>query len=212
MRDEFTLVFGPPVEIDRVPVLRRGNVLLTDEVASKVATGALSDLVLDDAVTEVVRHADRLRFFREGQLLLAAARTGAALTGEGRRAWRLTASAPGTPPARDDLEGVAQDLVIDLNRQPILAVLPPTDDAAVLATAGRVRVEVEWDDGRSRAWEVGQLVPARLPAGAAPVRTSDGAPAAALWEPATGRLLQVPATLIVTARNLALEVRAPDSP
>lgn len=202
--DAFNLAFGPPVAPDRVPVLRRDNVLLTDEVAINLLDRGLEVFVAQDALNATARHADSLVVAREGRRLLEAARTAAAETPEGRTAWRTTFPAAHEGLAESDRHGLAQDLVVDLNRIPILAVLPPTDDPAVLAAAGRVRITLSWQEGgRELVLESGTLQPDHLPAGAGPLaRTTDDAPPAGLWFPATGKLLQIPASLVVTARSM----------
>ena len=202
--DTFSLVFGPPVAPDRVPVLRRDNVLLTDEVAINLLDLGLEVFVAQDALNATARHADGLVVTREGRRLLEAARTAAAETPEGRTAWRTTFPAAREGLAESDRHGFAQDLVVDLNRIPILAVLPPSDDPAVLAEAGRVRVTLSWQDGaRELVFESGTLQPDHLPPGARPLaRPADGEPPTGLWFPATGKLLQIPASLMVTARSM----------
>jgi hypothetical protein len=195
-----------------VPALRRGNVLVTDFEALNLLDQDLAALVEQFALNEVARHADRLRVTREGKLLLSATRTGEAVTDEGRGAWETVfpAPAPGLI-VEKDRHGLSQDLVVNLNRVEVLAVLPPTSDAAVLQDRERVRIELVWEDGdesRELVLESGFLATARLPAGAGDLaRTPDGGPAVGLWFPATGKLLQIPNHLVVTARSMTPYVR-----
>ncbi len=104
------------------------------------------------------------------------------------------------------LFGNNQDLAVNLNRIEVLAPLPPSTDPAVLQDRERIRITVFWADreqSQELVVEAGYLDLERLGAGAQAVeRTADGAPPVGLWFPATGKLLQIPVQLVVTARSM----------
>ncbi len=213
--DQFTIGFGPPVGQDQVPAVRRGNVLLTDFQAVNLLDQPLAALVEQFALNEVARFADRLEMTREGTVLLQAVRSGVAETGDGRSAWETVLPEKGTRNLDETArQGLSQDLVVNLNRIEILAVLPPAKDPTVLQNRERVQLKLEWDrSGPTRALnlEVGYLNEDNLPSASGIVAdaTAGGGPVG-LWYPATGKLLQIRGSLLVTARNMAVYVR-PDS-
>ena len=205
--DQHTIAFGPPVTGGKVPALRRGNVLLTEPEAINLLDKGLEALVEQFALNETARQADLLQVEFEGSLLLESARTGVALTTEGRRAWQTVVPPAGRPGlAENERHGLGQDVVVNLNRVAILAVLPATDDAAVLRDEGRARIRLVWGQGeaaRELVLETGYIDQARL--GAATdrlARTPDGGAAVGLWFPATGKLLQIPDHLVVSFRSM----------
>ncbi len=217
VKDQFTIAFGPPVDEIRVPVLRRGNVLLTDLDALNLLDQGLAVLVEQFALNEVARHADRLRVEREERPVLDATRTGEAETDEGRRAWETIFPGPG----REDLtnnerHGLSRNLVVNLNRVKVLAALPPTSNAAVLEDRERVRMRLVWGTGeqaRELVLESGYLAAAHLPPGTGELRRMPaGGPAVGLWFPATGKLLQIGDQLVVTVRNMVRYSRPLHSP
>ena len=205
--DRMVIAFGPALGTDSVPVLRRGNVLVTEIIALNVLEQPLGILAHRTALTSMVLQADTIELKREGRLLLRGERTGIAKTAEGRNAW-LTVF-PKT--SMVSLSGVdyhilSQSLVVDLGRVPVLAVLPPTSDSAVLEKQERVRITISFGTGdtvRSEIIEFGFLAEDRLPTGSPLlVREGDGSPPVGLWFPASGKLLQIPDQVVVTARNL----------
>jgi len=205
--DQFTLAFGPPLVENRAPALRRGNVLLVDFEAVNLLEEGLESLVEQTALNIAARSADRFRLAREGQLLLDAARTGEALTDEGRTSWQTVVPGPNQNKMTEKIRhGMSQDLIVNLNRLDVLATLPPQTNAAVLASRERVRIVLNWETGAAPhelVFEAGFLVTDQLgTAAASVVRSPDGGPAVGLWFPATGRLLQVSNQLIVTTRTL----------
>jgi hypothetical protein len=204
--DQYVIAFGPPLGTDRVPALRRGNVLITDFEAVNLLDQPLEVLVEQFALNATALTADRLRVEREGTLLLSGSRTAASERTDGREAWRTTFP----PSGRENLSetgrhGFSQDLVVNLNRVPILAVLPPTNDPAVLQDRERVRLTLSWgqgDQARSLVLETGFLAVDRLAGGTDLARAPAGGPAVGLWFPDGGKLLQIPDQLIVTARSM----------
>jgi hypothetical protein len=207
--DRLAIAFGPPVGADQVPALRRGNVLLTDRLSVKLLDQGLDVLIELGPLNDNALQADRLRLEREGQVLVEAGRTGIADSEEGRSAWQTTVPGPGQSNwSESDRHGLGQDLVVNLNRIEVLAVLSPTLDAGVLEGRERVRIQLDWDGSgqqRELVLESGYLAMDHLPAGAGQLlaRTPDGGPAVGLWFPGTGKLLQIPNQLVVTARSLA---------
>ena len=100
------------------------------------------------------------------------------------------------------------ELMVNLDRMPILAVLPPVTDPAILSDDQRVRIHltfVEEGPPATYAFEVGFLQEDRLPPEArALVKTVPDGRAVAFWRPEDGQLLQVESEIIVTLRNLVL--------
>jgi hypothetical protein len=206
--DQMTIAFGPPLNLEAVPALRRGNVLVTDLEAVTVLEQPLGVLAHTTALTFLAMEADAIELAREGRLLLRGVRTGVAETQEGRTAWLTEYPAPGVAGLQEiDRHGFTRDLAVSLDRIPVLAVLPPTGDAAVLVAPERIRITIvvgTGEDARTEILEFGFLAEERLPAGSPPlVREPSGARPVGLWFPAGGKLLQVPGQFIVTARNLS---------
>lgn len=209
--DRMSISFGPALNIDSVPALRRGNLLVTEMEALGILEQPLGILTHRTALTFHVLQAETLELEREGRLLLRGERTGVAETAEGRKAWltefpKMTGMVGNSGLSETDHNGLSQDLVVDLDRVPILAVLPPTSDSGVLADRERVRITVTFgtgEDVRTEVIEFGFLVEDRLPAGSPPlVYQEDGLFPVGVWFPEGGKLLQVPAQTVVTARNL----------
>lgn len=209
--DRMTIAFGSALNVDSVPALRRGNMLVTEMEALEVLEQHLGILTHRTALTFLVMQADTMELQREGRLLLRGERTGVAETAEGRKAWltvfpKLSGMVGSTGLTERDHNGFSQDLVVDLDRIPVLAVLPPTNDAAVLADKERVTITVTFgtgEDVRTEVVEFGFLAEDRLPVGSPPlVYQEDGSPPVGVWFPVSGKLLQVPAQTVVTARNL----------
>lgn len=205
--DRMTIAFGPALDQDAVPALRRGTVLVTDGEALNVLAQPLGLLAHRTALTFLALQSDNIELQLEGRLLLRGARTGIAETAEGRLAWQTEFPRPGQAKYPEaDRHSLIQDIAVNLDRIEVLAVLPPTRNAAVLKDSERVRIAVSFATGegdRTEVLEIGWLDEQLLPEGSAPlVRDADYSPVAALWFPADGRLLQVPSQLIVTARNL----------
>lgn len=206
--DRMTIAFGPALGEDAVPALRRGMVLVTDGEALKVLQQPLGILAHRTALTFQPLLADGLEVRREGRLLLRSARSGVVETSEGRETWQTVFPAQNQAGlAVGDRHGLSQDMVVNLGRIEVLAVLPPTNDPAILADKEKVRVSVtfgEEDNPTVETFEIGFLVEENLPPGSPPlIREANDGPPVGLWFPDRGRLLQVPAQLVVTARNLA---------
>jgi hypothetical protein len=190
-----TLAFGPPLDERRVPVLRRGQVLLADRESIQTLTQPLAALLELGALPVYAMVADRLAIGFEGRPLLSGSRRGDAGSNDGRTAW-LTDEPAAAGWSRDEAErnGLVRDLVVNLNRQPILQVLPPRTTPDPLRPEGRVDVELTTGSGataRALKWELGYL---REPVGGA---------TAALWTPETGRLVAVSDELLISVRNAA---------
>ncbi len=205
--DRMVIAFGPALNENTVPVLRRGNVLVTDGEALQVLEQPLGILAHRTALTFLALKADEMELRREGQLLLRGERTGVAQTTEGRSAW-ITVFPPAGQSylAEKDRLSFSPTMAVNLDRMEVLAVLPPTTDAAVLADRERVTITLKFGTGeevRTEMFDVGYLVEDRLPDGsAALIPGADRSPPVGLWFPATGKLLQVRNQIVVTARNL----------
>lgn len=207
VKDQYTIGFGTPIGKDRVPAVRRGNVMITDLVALGVLNQGLEAFVEQSALHKIARAADHLRFEREGVLLLEAARTGVADTDEGRSAWQTIYPPSGTENLDEVARrGLGQDVVVNLNRMEMLAALPASQEASVLAPDERVKLTLTWgeagqNDHRVLVLEVGYFTASDWPAGTF-ARTQEGRGPVGLWFPASGKLLQIPDHLLVTARNM----------
>jgi hypothetical protein len=205
--DRMVIAFGPALDENTVPVLRRGNVLVTDGEALSVLEQPLGILAHRTALTFLALKADEFELRREGRLILRGERTGTAYTPEGRSAWVTVFPAEGTPgPAEKDRLNLSPVMAVNLDRMEILAVLPPTTDPAVLADSQRIAFTVKFGTGenvRIEKFEIGLLVEDRLPAGSPPlVPEAHGPRPVGLWFPDSGKLLQVSDQMVVTARNL----------
>ncbi|PID80982.1 hypothetical protein CSA17_02600 [bacterium DOLJORAL78_65_58] len=209
--DRLEITFGYPLENGELPARRRGQALLASAEAGQVLGGAVQDLLEGTAFTFRVAAQDSLRMGRDDQVLLAGHRGPTVAVGAGSQARPLSESwRTDIPTARQrpdirakSLALLAPHMVTDLDRLEILRVLPTTRNAAVLQDREQVFLETEGAAG-SRRFVVGYLVPAELPAGSPPLAAEPEGdlPPVGLWEPATGRLLQVPGYLIVTFRNM----------
>lgn len=207
--DRMTIDFGPALSGDTVPALRRGNVMVTDGEALNMLEEPVGVLAHETALTSLALEADTIELEREGRLLVRATRTGVAETDEGRMAWVTEFPPPSTADLPDKTRhGFSRDAVVNLDRIAILTVLPPTGDAAVLEERERVRITLTFGTGadvRTEVLEFGYLAEGNLPAGSRTLALDEnGLPAVGLWFPASGKLLQVPAQFVVTARNLNL--------
>jgi hypothetical protein len=205
--DHMVIAFGPALDHESVPALRRGHVLVTDLEALKTLEKPLGALIHNTALTFLALAAETIAVEREGLLILRGERTGQAITPEGREAWQTVF------PRREavslsniDYHRFSQDLVVNLDRIPILAVLPPTQEPAVLREKERVKITVvlgAGDQARTEVFEIGYLAEDYLPADVWLSVQSEGIlQPVGLWFPATGKLLQVPDQVVVTARNL----------
>lgn len=208
--DRLTLAFGPAVEAGLVPVVRRGNVLLADQEAGGGGELAAQSLLHAGALTRRAVFADTVRVWREGRLVLAGARSPGPPQGDGRRQWSTTVPAPGAAgPDEHRRRAQAGEFVVDLDRIPILRVLPPTSAPGVLEDRDRVTIELTFTSQTGPTVEtfaVGYLAapdPDRAPRGGGDGAAAMAEEAVGLWRPATGQLLQVQTSLPVTVRNLA---------
>ncbi len=205
--DRMAIAFGPALDQNRVPAMRRGHVLLADGEALEVLEKPLGILAHRTALTFLVLQSDVIQLEREGRLLVRGTRTGTAITKEGRNAW-LTEIPRTIREGLDDSRrhSLVRNLAVNLDRISVLAVLPPVHDPDILADRERVKITVSFgvgEDVHSEILEFGYLDEARLPVGSPPLAaTEDGRPAVGLWFPASGKLLQVPDQVIVTARNM----------
>ena len=209
--DVLEMSFGPGNEDDRVPALRRGNVLLTEMEALRRLGSPLGELLDLGADSFLAAYGDSLRVWREGQLLIRGYRGEAPEVEPGSRprpgieSWLTTFPLRKMRPDITDLgyDGMVRYLITDLDRLEILAVLPPVKDRRILTANERVVMEIDTPDGLQKI-EIGYLNREFLPAGSrAPVGTDDGAEPVAIWRPITGQLMQVPNHILVTMRNRA---------
>lgn len=187
------LAFGPPLDEQNVPVLRRGNVIIADREAIRTLELPLAALVDFGALPFTAMTADALEIAYEGRVVLRGSRRGEIGASDGRAAWLTDAPAQagwaGTEAARN---GLTRDLVVNLDRQPLIAVLPPCTSPDPLRADGRVRVTLtRGAGGPAETCELGWL---REPVAGVTV---------AMWSPSSGRLVGIGDALPVSVRNLA---------
>lgn len=198
--DTAELVLGPPLSATQAPVSRNGHVLVAGREAVESLLLPLGALVELGALPLPAREADLVEVDWEGRPLLRGARRGEPDAADGRRAWLADLpAAEGWLGAEADRHGLVRDLVVNLERQRIVAVLPPVTRGNPLRDSGRTVVTLTFGSGpgaQVHRREVGWL---REPV--------DGA-RAAVWDPATGQLLGIPDDLPITMRNAA-ELAAP---
>ncbi len=193
------LAFGPPLDERNVPVLRRGNVLVVDREATHTLEQPVATLLDLGALPFTAMTADALEVSYEGRVVLRGSRRGEVGTSDGRAAW-LTDAPAGAAWTGDEAarNGLTRDLVVNLDRQLLLAVLPPAPGPDPLRDDGRVRVTLtRGAGGPAESCELGWL---RAPVAGAK---------AGLWSPATGRLVGIGDDVLVSVRNLAGLVGAP---
>lgn len=200
--DRLTIGFGPPLDASNVPAVRRGNPLLVPLQALASLEAPLGNLLHGFALTERPLLADEVEVTGATGPLLKARRSDREFRNDERTQWDQLLPLPGSNEEREHL--TARNFLVDVDRLPILAVLPPTEAKRVLKDEGRIVLTVRWTDpARTEVWQCGHLDTDNLPGGAERLApTTDGEPPVGLWRPADGRLLQVPATVLVTARNL----------
>ncbi len=205
--DASTLAFAAPLGSQLVPVARRQVVLLADGQAVHYLDRPLGDLVHRTALTGRAMPAVRLQIFREGKLVLAGKRDPGPVKGDGRKQWRTTVPEHSTTLlAEKQRRNLAGETVVELDRMPLLKVLPPVKGPSPLRDEEQVEVRLTFAAGAADsvvAYRVGYLENDTFPALVKPV--DDGRPVG-LWRPDTGQLLQVSDGVVVTARNLAVNV------
>lgn len=217
--DELSVAFGISLDGTYVPARRLGNTLLTDEVALRTLEKPASHLVITKALTFPVVHADSLRLESAGELVMRGHRDPEKFAAilerkgydldrtEGRDSWVV--DFPVLSVMEHSVKASAvrlQTLVVELERIPILTVLPPAETSGVFLAENRSRVTVYRDASGSsgpQIVELGWLDLDHLPAGSPPLApTENSERPAGLRLPRTGQLFQVPADLLVTIRNL----------
>lgn len=212
--DNLEIAFGPALSDRRVPALRRGNVLLTENEAITSLQGLPGDFLEVGAITAMVARGDTLKAWRENQLVLAGGRGAAPAVADGAQERPLVEGWHTVHPARDqrgdlrDLsyDGLVRNFIVNLDRLEVLRVLPLCRDRQILSDRERVVVEisgagVETGGGPLRL-EFGYLQPEKLPPGSPSLLPpADGLPATGMWRPDTGKLVQVPGHIVVTLRN-----------
>ena len=217
--DRLIVDFGLSLDGVSVPLRRLENVLLADEhslrslerpIAELAETDAMDfPVILADSVTVKFEGRDVLRGHRDPELF---ARILKEMNNdldrvEGRRSWLL--DYPAVHHMGKLVNVRVRNLVVDLDRMPILAVLPPVADDQVFLPKNRAQILLFVSDeggARTEVLEIGWLDPERLPPESGPlVRTEEEGQPVGLWRPATGQLLQVPSQILVTIRNFGLQ-------
>lgn len=198
--DRLEIAFAIPLDDKVVPAVRRGLPVLAPRQAIETLEQPPGVLAHVFALTRRPLLADRFVLSGADGLLLEGRRQDIELLGDERSQWRQVAPALDGPPGQAHV--MLQTTLVDLDRLAVLAVLPPTTDAGVLLDEERLEIVLE-RGGVVETWHCGRLDAARVPGGpGALAATSDVVGPVGLWRPADGRLLQVPPTLIVTARTL----------
>lgn len=199
--DELSVAFGEPLDRETVPALRRGNPFLARRRATAWLEVPVADL-LDVRALDVHPLAGDTLVLASAEAVLARGARDRSRSArfDGRLQWESLLAEPGDEKAHASL----RSLVVGLDRLIVLAALPPTDDAGVLRDAERLRLTVSGTEPEfRREWHLGHLDPMRLPAGSGELMSEEGAEGLlGLWDPASGRLLQVPSWPLTTARRL----------
>ncbi|MBU8871226.1 MAG: DUF4340 domain-containing protein [Gemmatimonadales bacterium] len=220
--DRLDIAFGLSLDGELVPARRLENVMLTDERALKSLEKPASELVEIQALAFPVVLADSISVLFQGGEVLRGHRDlelfADILEGknkdldrvEGRRSWVTDfPDLPSIVPSTLSKHLRVRNLVVDLERIPILTVLPPVSDDGMFRKEGRSKVTVfifEEEGLRSEVLEFGWLVPEHLPQGVGSMLNTDEGEPAGLWRPQTGQLMQVPDQTLVTIRNLAIHL------
>jgi hypothetical protein len=200
------IAMGTALEDKRVPVLRRGNVLMTEGESLTMLGGPVGDFLDVGAISFLVVDGDSLRVTREGTLVLSGVRGEAPVVQAGTQARPTVESWQTVFPARSQrsemreisYKGLVRNFIMDLDRMEILKILEPVEDGRVLSDTERVVVEVFGPGEMVKTLEFGFLDEDYL--GEDLVTTSDGLQPVGLWRPNTGQLLQVPGHVLVTMR------------
>ncbi len=209
--------FGASIDGEYVAALRGGNLVLTDDRVLEILEGPASDLVSLEALSFPVLRADSLSVVVDGNEVLAGHRDqqlfeaelaeqgGDVDRVEGRRSWKLDRAAVSS--IGEDASVRIRTLAVVLDRLPLLTAFPPTATPDALQPANRAEVRISGDFAGQEIRAgliIGTLDPTKLPAGSPAVRKDpEGGAAVALWRSDTGQLLQVPASLLASLRNLA---------
>ena len=183
------VAFGGPDGDGNLFALRdgRSHLLRVGAAIAGVAAAPLADFLRTDALPFALSGADSFTLKHPGRATVHAWRRD--------RVWSTSlVSLPGAGPSASEL---VEDLVLTLDRLPIVRPLPPTP-AGRNPLAGENRfVLTAWRAGRSVQDLEAHF--GRLTAGG----DADSAPAA-LWMPATGQLLVVPEEIVSSLRALFL--------
>lgn len=205
--DQLEMIYSVPLDEKTYPALRRGNLVYVEPEAFTTMAQPPSHFLDSRALDILPSHADSLALRREGKLLLLAHRDrGAAQPGERKKERPVDFWLTDFPTAEElgiagrSYHARSQNFLINLERTSTLAVLPPTNDLRVLKDAERITLQL-WYAGESTNIEVGYLNPDYLPKGSPPLAsTDDGMAPVAIWRPHSGQLIQIPGTMITTAR------------
>jgi len=202
--DRLTAAFGPPADDKIAPVMRRDQILMTDNTALGTLRRPLGDLVDAGAFTFRFDRADSFMVEREGFPIMSGRRE--------QQEWEAS-SAPGVWSSLDpeELTYRSRQVALEMDRTPLLAVLPPTSDPRVLADKDRVRMTIWFSDAgdtvvQTRVVEFGYLQRKNMSGGESDLVTPlDGIHPIVAWLPDSGQLLQVKTDILITARNLVEE-------
>lgn len=200
--DELVVEFGTPLDPQTVPALRRGNPLLVAREAVSWLELPPGDLLDVRALEIHPLEADSVVLAGPGGVLARAGRQrDRAVRFDGRLQWDSLLAVAGDEGAHASV----RSMIVGLERWPVLTTLPPTDDPAVLREDERLVLTVVGTDPSLRhVWHVGWLAVDRVSGGAAALAAEDGVEGpAGLWNPETGRLVQVPSWLMTTGRRLS---------
>jgi len=205
--DELTVTYGPPLDNDYVPLLRRGNLMLADVMAVQTLGSPLENWLDTGAMPFRVEVGDSLHMEKEGRWVISA------YPGHDEDISRWV----GTIADQEKLYinkkerlNVIENMILNLDQLEIIQVLPPSQKSEVLLAKEHVGM-VFWtsNEGVSgqRNVEFGWLDLGKLPGGDVAraeklAQEYDGQRPAGMWVPGTGQLLQIPAHLVISFRNL----------
>ncbi|PIV80236.1 hypothetical protein COW53_10805 [bacterium CG17_big_fil_post_rev_8_21_14_2_50_64_8] len=200
--DAMELAFGVPLSSLMIPVKRREVVLVADGQAGQTLEAPLGELTNRLALTRPAMEASALEIRRDGRLLVSGEKAEGPREIDGRELWKTTIPSATGPQDGNSSYGVGE-IIVDMDRMPMLAALPPVKEPSPLQARELVEVALTYDEAggaQREVFQVGFLTDTARKN--LPIESESASPVA-LWRPTTGQLLLVNDFLLVTSRNLA---------
>lgn len=198
--DAMEIAFGAPLSSLLIPATRREVVLVADGQAYQTLEAPLGEWTNRLALSRPAMEAAALEIRREGRLVAAGEKAEGPREVDGRELWKTTVPSAVGPRAKKMSYGVGE-IIVDMDRMPMLAALPPVKETSPLQGRELVEVSLTYVEAGVPTQDVFQV--GFLTDTARKNLPIDSAAPVALWYPETGKLLLVSDFLIVTSRNLA---------